>query len=168
MPFWNRPSLFLSTLDEAFIYRFQDILDQPLLYLSAFFERNKGLYYDNLTFVREKNDLLQWLKYFLVGTAHTAEDAVATLSKILSLRNRLEQRVRSGWGRRVGKALALLHHLFKDPVLTIKKVEEICDLSPKAAGNLVDTFERAGILKEKTGQSRNRLFLFEPYVRLFE
>jgi len=91
MPFWNRPSLFLSTLDEAFIYRFQDILDQPLLYLSAFFERNKGLYYDNLTFVREKNDLLQWLKYFLVGTAHTAEDAVATLSKILSLRNRLDK-----------------------------------------------------------------------------
>ena len=30
------------------------ILHQPLLYLSVFFEKNKGLYYDNLTRVREK------------------------------------------------------------------------------------------------------------------
>jgi Fic family protein len=30
------------------------ILDKPLLYLSDFFEKNKTLYYDNLTFVRSK------------------------------------------------------------------------------------------------------------------
>ncbi len=35
------------------------ILDNPLLYLSDFFEKNKNLYYNNLTQVRTKNDLLQ-------------------------------------------------------------------------------------------------------------
>lgn len=35
------------------------VLDKPLLYLSAFFEKNKSLYYDNLTFVRTRNDMQQ-------------------------------------------------------------------------------------------------------------
>ncbi len=40
------------------------ILKQPILYLSDFFERNRTLYYDNLTLVREKSNLLQWFKFF--------------------------------------------------------------------------------------------------------
>jgi Fic family protein len=43
------------------------ILAKPLLYLSDYFEKNKTLYYDNLTFVRTKNDLGQWIKFFLTG-----------------------------------------------------------------------------------------------------
>jgi len=43
------------------------ILQKPVLYLSDFFEKNRKLYYDNLTTVREKNDLGQWYKFFLVG-----------------------------------------------------------------------------------------------------
>ena len=50
----------------------EKILEKPLLYLSTFFERDKSLYYDNLTQVREKNDLLRWVKYFLVGVEQTA------------------------------------------------------------------------------------------------
>lgn len=42
------------------------LLTRPTLYLSAFFEQNKTLYYD-LSRIRTHNDLNQWLKYFLVG-----------------------------------------------------------------------------------------------------
>ena len=50
------------------------ILEKPLLYLSAFFEKNKGLYYDNLTLVRTKNDLAQWLKLSATALCHWANE----------------------------------------------------------------------------------------------
>jgi Fic family protein len=144
------------------------ILDQPLLYLSDFFERDKGLYYDNLSRARERNDLLQWLKYFLVGVEETARKAGNTLNEVLQLKRELEDRIQQNWGRRALSALTLLNALFKEPFVRVKDVESICQLSPKAAGDLVQSFEKAEILKEYTGQSRNRVFVFEQYVDLFK
>ena len=62
------------------------VLDKPLLYTSDFFECNKTLYYDKLTFVREKNDLLGWIQFFLIAIEKTAESAVITLQDILKLK----------------------------------------------------------------------------------
>lgn len=76
------------------------IMEKPLLYLSSYFERNKSLYYDNLTFVRTKNDMTQWLKYFLFGVAETATQATETLSEVLKLKAELEQHINRTFGRK--------------------------------------------------------------------
>lgn len=146
----------------------QKILHQPLLYLSAFFEKNKSLYYDNLTRVREKNDLMHWLKYFLTGVDETARQSSNTLSEILKLKERLETALRNSAGRRTHSALALLAHLFKGPVISVKQAAGICDLSTKAANDLVGLFAKQGILKEVSGKTRYRLFVFAPYLDLFK
>jgi Fic family protein len=146
----------------------EKILDKPLLYLSLFFERNKNLYYDKLMRVREKNEMLKWLKYFLIGVAETAEEAVNTLSKVFDLKKNLEEQIHLSWGRRIKTALQLLNYLFEQPVIHVKQIEAVCDLSFKTANDLVSSFEKAGILKETTGQSRNRIFVFESYVNLFK
>jgi Fic family protein len=146
----------------------QNILHQPLLYLSAYFENNKIHYYDNLTRVREKGDMLHWLKYFLIGVERTSQDAVATLSKIIKLKQDLENDIHQNWGRRTKSALQLLNQLFVYPVISIKRAQELSNLSKKAAGELIESFEKNKILIEQTGQSRNRIFTFQPYLRLFE
>lgn len=146
----------------------QKILHQPLLYLSVFFEKNKGLYYDNLTRVREKNDLMHWLKYFLIGLDETARQASNTLSEILKMKEQVEKTIRREAGRRTHSALALLTHLFKEPIISVKQAEGICDMSKKAANDLVSLFVQQGILKEISGKTRYRLFLFAPYLDLFK
>jgi len=146
----------------------QRILHQPLLYLSAFFERNKSLYYDNLTRVREKNDLMHWLKYFLTGLDETARQASNTLSDVLKLKLRLENALCSVAGRRTNSALVLLSHLFKGPVISVKQAKVVCDLSTKAANDLIGLFVQQGILKEISGKTRYRLFVFTPYLDLFK
>jgi len=145
----------------------QKILSKPLLYLSTYFEKNKSLYYDNLTFVRTKDDMKQWIKYFLVGIAETAEQAVQTLSGVLQLKVDLERKIINDFGRKVTQATVLLHHLFKQPIVTVKDVETLTGLSFKAANDLVANFVTAEILKEMTGQSRNRLFVFHDYIHRF-
>lgn len=145
----------------------QKILNKPLLYLSAFFEKNKSLYYDNLTFVRTKNDMKQWLKYFLIGIAETAELSTQTLSNVLELKGRLEFKINTDFGKRANNASILLQHLFKKPVIHVNQVKDITGSTYKTANDLVSEFVKSGILKEMTGQSRNRVFVFDDYIKLF-
>lgn len=143
------------------------ILEKPLLYLSEFFEKNKTLYYDNLTFVRTKNDLTQWLKFFLTGIIQTGESSVNTLKKIIDLKSSIEKDRILAMGKRSKLALELFHALFKKPVLTIKDVQAITGLSAKAANDIAQIFMDFKILKETTGYQRNRVFIFDEYVGMF-
>lgn len=145
----------------------EGILDKPLLYLSSYFEKNKGLYYDNLMVVREKNDMLQWLKYFLVGVEQTATLAVSALSRIIALKMRLEQDLQLKFGRRAASAQRLLNALFTQPATSVETVQKICDISYKAANELVAQMCTHGILQEITGQTRNRVFIFAEYLTIF-
>ena len=146
----------------------EGILDKPLLYLSAFFENRKDLYYDNLTLVREKNDMKQWLKYFLVGIEQTATKSVETLNKVLQLKEDIEKKIHSELGRRHKSAAELVTHLFQDPFVNVKSVMRICGMSKKSAGALIDLFVQHGWLDEMTGLMRNRVFMFKPYIELFD
>lgn len=143
------------------------ILEKPLLYLSAFFEKNRSLYYDKLTMTREKSDLNQWIKYFLIGIAETAEEGTQTLQKIMQLKSRLETKI-MGMGKRSSSAHKLLLGLFKNPVVSVKEIQEITGLSPKSSGELTNLFVETGILVEITKQQRNRIFSFKEYLNLFK
>jgi Fic family protein len=146
----------------------EGILDKPLLYPSLYFEKNKSLYYDNLSNVRTKNDMLQWIKYFLIGIEQSAAKAVETLSNILKLKESIEKEINSNFGRRSNSAHTLVHFLFKDPVISIDKAAKECNLSFKAANDLVALMQKSNYLKELTKQSRNRIFIFEPYLKIFD
>jgi Fic family protein len=146
----------------------EGVLDIPLLYLSSYFEKNKVLYYDNLSNVRTKNDMIQWLKYFLVGIEQTSALAVKTLSAILALKETIDRDIHATFGRRSNSALKLMDELFRNPVITVEKAAVICKLSFKAANDLIGLLNKKQYLKEMTGQSRNRVFIFEPYLLIFE
>lgn len=143
------------------------ILTKPLLYLSAYFEKNKSLYYDNLTFVRTKSDMKQWLKYFLVGVIETAEKSSQTLSNILEMKNILELKINTEFGRKSQSAMILLQYLLKKPIVNVNQVKEEMKLSYNAANSLISDFIKAEILKEVTGYNRNRVFVFDDYLKKF-
>lgn len=144
------------------------LLDKPLLYLSSFFEKNKNLYYDNLTRVRTHNDMMRWIKYFLVGVEQTANEAKNALQNVLALKAETETLLQQRYGRRTQSALKLLHALLQHPVTTVEQARQHTDLSYKAANDLIGQMLQDGILKELTGQSRNRIFIFEKYLNAFE
>ncbi len=143
------------------------ILNKPLLYLSSYFEKNKGLYYDNLMVVRDKSNMLQWLKYFLVGIEQTAALAVHTLSSIITFKNDLEQSLQAKFGRRAATAQRLLTVLFAHPATSVEDAQKVCGTSYKATNELIAVMCKHEILREITGQTRNRVFIFAPYLAIF-
>ncbi len=143
------------------------ILQKPTLYLSDFFERNKGAYYDALTVVRTSHHLEHWIKFFLVGVAETAKNGKSTFEKIIALRHDSEQKIMS-LGKRAKIGQELLKQLYSQPILNTKQIAERLNITPPSASTLVKQFETIDILKEVTGFKRNRLFQFTKYLRLFE
>ncbi|MGN0750632.1 MAG: Fic family protein [Treponema sp.] len=142
------------------------ILDKPLLYLSALFEKNRSLYYDKLTITREKNDLNQWIKFFLVGIIEIAEEGTITLQKIMQIKKKSEDKILT-FGRRASKGHDLLEALFSTPIVSIKTVQSLLQLTPKSAGEMVKLFVDNNILQEVSEQQRNRSFVFREYLDLF-
>jgi len=142
------------------------MLHKPSLYLSDYFERHKGAYYDALTTVRSSNNLLHWVKFFLMAVISTAEKGQETFRNILALKNEVDGQIVS-LGRRAENARNLLMHLYQKPVVTANHVSKTLDLAPRATNALIKDMEQIGILKEMTGFKRNRLFIFEKYLHLF-
>lgn len=144
-----------------------NILDKPCLYLSDFFERNKGAYYDALTVVRGSNDLDQWIKFFLSGVVATAKSGKDTFEAIVKLRKQYEDKIMT-LGRKAKTAQKLLLFLFSHPVTSINQTAKYLGVGFAAAGRIIADFQRFGFLKEVTGSSRNRLFALSEYLALFK
>jgi Fic family protein len=143
------------------------ILKQPVLYLSDFFERNRTHYYDNLMRVREKNDLLQWFKFFLVGVIETAKKSIATFDNILKLQKQVDIQIQT-LGSRTANAQKVINYLYQRPMIDAAKVGEVAEISPASAYKLIADLERFGILKEITGGKRGKMYVFTAYLQLFK
>ncbi|MBK8926651.1 MAG: Fic family protein [Crocinitomicaceae bacterium] len=145
-----------------------NILKKPSLYLSDFFERNRQYYYDNLSAVRTRNDLTQWIKFFLVGVIETADKSAAVFEAIIKLKADIEKKKISTLGKRESLAKKTLNYLYMKPVVTVNDIIEKLKISKPTANAIVKDFMRLKILKEQTGFKRNRVFIFNVYLNLFK
>lgn len=143
------------------------IIQKPVLYLSDFFEKNRAAYYDNLTRVRTNHDLLKWVKFFLIGIIETCESSSHSLKAILELKKDCEEKRIYTLGKKINTAKKLLDYLFHQPIVDAETVASQTDVSIVSAYKLLEDFISIGILKEKTGAKRNKLFMFHEYFTLF-
>jgi Fic family protein len=144
------------------------ILNKPALYLSDFFERHRSHYYDNLMLARTKNNLSQWLTFFLTGVLETAESSIQTFHEIIKLRKEIEEKKIARLGKRIPLAIELIRYLYSKPIVDATEVSRVLDVNITTAYRLIHELEKLNILKEQTGFKRNRYFIFEQYLNLFK
>jgi len=145
-----------------------DVLKKPSLYLSDFFEKNKVYYYDNLMSARINNNLIQWIKFFLVGVIETSKQSIQVFHDIIALKNKLEQDKLPKLGSKIENGHKLINHLFQIPITDAKSVSEYLQISPSTTNRLIKQFTELGILTELTGYKRNRKFMFKEYFNIFQ
>jgi len=146
----------------------EDVLTEPLLYLSIYFKRHRQEYYDRLQDVRDRGDWEGWLAFFLEGVKTVSDEALSTAQKIVRLREEKRQLIADKLGRRASNGQQLLEGLFRRPYINVGAAEEITGLSQPAANSLVNEMEKIGLLTEVTGRKRYRMFEFSEYMRLFD
>ncbi len=154
----------LGRLLITFLLCHERALSRPLLYLSAYFKRHQDEYYERLYGISNSGDWEGWLKYFLRGVGAVSQEAVETARRIIALREEhREVVIQQVSGRR---GLELLDMLYQAPVITVSQMQGALGVSYVTANNLAHSFENVGILEEISGQPRNRIYIYSPYLAL--
>ncbi|MBI8988690.1 Fic family protein [Corynebacterium meridianum] len=110
-------------------------LNEPLLYLSGYFERNRDRYYETLQAVREEGDVVPWLRFFLEAVRDQSIDAVERAQGLVEVRERFREQAR-GSGK--PNLYGLADILIGMPIVTVKKVQNELGISNQGARNVLN------------------------------
>lgn len=142
-------------------------LHKPVLYLSHYFKQHRQSYYDHLQAVRDAGDWEGWLRFFLRGVTDVSGQATETARRILALREQYRDRILQHFGGAAGNGLKVLDRLFRQPIVSVNEVKKLTGTTYPAANQLVQRLVEQRVLREFTGQARNRRFRFDDYIALF-
>ena len=143
-----------------------NLLTKPILYLSDYFETYRSSYFDALSRVRESNDIIHWIKFFLNAVIHTSQKGKKTFERILILCQETDNFLINS-GRASGNLKLVIDHFYNKPVLTVKEISTEAKLSERTTRNLITDLLKNQIIEESTGNKRNRIFEFRKYLKLF-
>jgi len=143
----------------------KNYLTQPLLYLSAFFDRFRDEYYSRLLAISQQGDWHGWVKFFLRGVATQSKDALTDARKILDLHTKYQNVLRNTKKIPVA-AHRLIDELFANPVISIAGLSKKWDTPFISVKRGVSRLVEIGILREATDRKRNKLFIATELMKL--
>ncbi len=155
----------LGRLLITFLLCAEGALSEPLLYLSLYFKTHRQLYYELLQQVRIKGDWEAWLVFFLEGVMVTSEQASSTARRLLTMFEEDRQRIET-IGRGANSTLRVHNLMRKKPLFSITYAKTELRLTVPTITSALKNLESLGIVKEVTGRSRDRLFVYGEYINI--
>ena len=141
------------------------ILPTPLLYLSAYFERDRNAYYDQLFSLSATGDWETWIVYFLRGVAEQARDALLRVRRVRALQEEKRQVLLER--RESANALRLLDEIFARPVMTVAEAARLIDVTPAGARRILERLVQVDVLEE-LGDEWPRLYIATELLEVIE
>jgi Fic family protein len=142
------------------------LISEPLLYLSAFFEAHRLDYYERLLAVSQRGEWENWLLFFLKGVSSQSLDAIGRIERLGKLRSVYRERLHTE--RASLRLLQTLDVLFERPILNIRQLETALDVPYRTAQRYVERLVEIDILREVTGQARNRIYRADEILKVLE
>ncbi len=141
------------------------IMTEPILYLSLYFKKHRQKYYEHLQRVRTEGDWESWLLFFLKAVRTTADQGVDTANRLNQLAQGDRERIK-GLGRISGSMLQIHHELLSRPLASIPFLAEKTKLVPNTVAKTLNALKALGLVKEITGRSRNRIFVYTQCLEI--
>jgi Fic family protein len=143
----------------------EDILQEPLLYLSLYFKQHREVYYDLLQSVRTEGDWESWVHFFLTGVYETANQAVKTSRSILELFQEDQRRIETS-GRSLATTLRVFKLVQSRPLIGIAHVSQETAISVPSVTAALNRLQELGIVREITSKRRDKLYSYEKCVNI--
>jgi Fic family protein len=129
----------------------QQLLSQPVLYLSSYIVKYKTEYYQLLKGVTEKNNWHDWVLYILTALTETAQLTTKKIRSMLLLKDEYEKRMKLTLG--ASFSYELLQLMFTLPYLKIELLVKREIAHRQTASTWLKKMTDAGIVKpQKTGR----------------
>ncbi|MCA9315253.1 MAG: Fic family protein [Planctomycetes bacterium] len=130
--------------------------ERPWLYMSAFFDRFKDEYVDNLFRVSTHGDWNTWIEFCLRGTVQQCADAIARCRRLVSLRDEYWSHTADAPRLRVISGKAIDH-----PVFRVTDVASWCNVTRPTAQRDIDKLVQRGIARQLEDQYPKTYYLPE-------
>ena len=141
------------------------VLPLPLLYLSAYFERRREEYYDQLLAVSRTGEWEPWLEFFLRGVVEQGEDALVRSRALRNLHDRTRSRMLEAGAS--ANVLQVVEYLFASPVLTNRSVGERLGITRQGANRILRRLAEQGVV-ERIGGSQPHWYVANDILRAVE
>ena len=133
------------------------LLPQPLLYLSAYFEKNLDNYYEGLLMISQESKWKEWLKFFLRAIMITADEAIENIQRLLNLQKKYKEKLKESHVS--GSAVLLVDYLLGNPFITVPRAGKYLQLTYPSAKSAVQRLMNVGILEEIQTHHNTKMFV---------
>jgi Fic family protein len=143
----------------------QGYISKPIIYISYFLKKNQIEYYDRISEVRRSGNYEQWVGFFLEAVSAAAKDSLATVEKLSALHEGNVEKL-PVTARKNDNVRRVFDYIEQYPIIEIKRTAADLGVSYNTVSAAVGKLIQAGILKETTNASRNRIFSYEEYLNI--
>lgn len=144
------------------------LLENPVLFLSSFFEKHKKVYYDKLHGYQVDGDVFGWLEFFLDGVIETAKESIEVSKKIRNIRDEDMEKIQGLAKRESESGMKIIIHLFENPIVTTKSIMQATGFTRAGAARTIDRFIKLTILKKlPKNVNYDRKYIYKRYFDAF-
>ena len=144
--------------------REQGLVEYPVLYLSYFFKKHRGKYYELLNNIRIKGEFEEWIKFFIEGICNVSEDAINSIQTIVKLKNEDMEKIRSFSRGNISNLLTVYDYLLKHPFVEAEDIKNLINVSKPTVNKIFENLMELEILELVEEKKRYRQYVYKKYV----
>lgn len=140
---------------------YKNKLDYPCLYLSYYLKKNQLEYYDRMSYVRTKDDYIQWINFFLESIVEVSKESIDCIEKLITLRETNKKLIKE-------KDLWLLDYLETYPIIDATKTSINLNMDYSKVNRTIIRYLDLGILRVDNNSKRKRTYVYDKYMEILK